>query len=104
MTATASPANTSQDPGEFASGKALTVLGMPPDGGGTVGFWVEAYLGAAVRGVRSAEVAGKIARHLDRFRAWFLDGFGHDRVAAVGRRGGANGPGHLGARRARHVA
>src|SRR5260370_22521196 len=104
MTATASPANTSQDPGEFASGKAVTVPGMPPDGGDTVGFWVEAYLGAAVRGVRSAEVAGKIARHLGRFRAWFLDGFGHDRVAAVPAREVASWRDHLAATAVRTLA
>ena len=45
MTATASSADISPDPGEFASRKALTVLGMPPSGGETVGFWAEAYLG-----------------------------------------------------------
>jgi len=104
MTAAASPADISQDPGGFASGKALTVLGMPPDGGGTVGFWVEAYLGAAVRGVRSAEVAGKIARHLGRFRAWFLDGFGHDRVAAVTVREVAGWRDHLAATTVRTLA
>ena len=104
MTAAASSANITQDPGEFASRKALTVLGMPPDGGGTVGFWVEAYLAAAVRGVRSAEVAGKIARHLDRFRAWFLDGFGHDRVAAVTAREVAGWRDHLAATAVRTLA
>jgi integrase len=104
MTATASTADISPDPGEFASRKALTVLGMPPDGGGTVGFWVEAYLAAAVRGVRSAEVAGKIARHLGRFRAWFLDGFGHDRVAAVTAREVAGWRDHLAATAVRMLA
>jgi hypothetical protein len=33
--------------------------------------------------VRSDEVTGKIARHLDRFTAWFTTGYGHDRVSAV---------------------
>jgi site-specific recombinase XerD len=37
----------------------------------------------AVRGARSDEVAGKIARHLDRFTTWLTDGLGHDRVSAV---------------------
>ncbi len=41
----------------------------------TVGFWVEAYLTAAVRGIRSEEVAGKIARHLGRFADWMADGW-----------------------------
>lgn len=86
MTGTASSGNTTTDPAEFTSGKVLTVLGVPAGGIGgadTVGFWIEAYLAAAVRGVRSAEVAGKIARHLRRFDAWLVAGFGHDRVAAV---------------------
>ncbi len=64
MTGTASSGNTGQDAREFASGKVLTVLGTPAGGGDTLGFWIEAYLTAAVRGVRSPEVAGKIARHV----------------------------------------
>jgi len=83
MTDIASSGNTGEDPREFASGKVLTVLGTPAGGGETLGFWIEAYLTAAVRGVRSAEVAGKIARHLGRFRDWTVEGFGHDRIAAV---------------------
>lgn len=82
--ATVSSGNTSQDRDEFASRKVLSFLGAPAEGAEeTVGFWIEAYLTAAVRGVRSAEVAGKIARHLSRFDAWMLAGFGHDRIAAV---------------------
>lgn len=83
MAVTASAGNTPQDPREFASRKVLAVLGVPADDTETVRFWIEAYLTAAVRGVRSAEVAGKITRHLDRFRDWFVEGFGHDRIAAV---------------------
>jgi hypothetical protein len=56
---------------------------VPDNGSQTLTFWIEAYLAAAVHGVRSAEVAGKIAQHLKRFREWFADGFGHDRIAAV---------------------
>jgi integrase len=72
-----------QNPGQFASRKVLSVLGVPDTGSETASFWIEAYLTAAVRGVRSPEVAGKISRHLSRFRDWLLAGFGHDRVAAV---------------------
>jgi site-specific recombinase XerC len=79
----ASSGNTSQDRREFASRKVLTVLRVPAEGAETLGFWTEAYLTAAVQGVRSAEVAGKIARHLVRFRDWFGEGFGHNRIAAV---------------------
>lgn len=80
---TESWANTPQDPREFASRKVPTSLGVPTGDTATVGFWVQAYLTAAVEGVRSPEVAGKIARHLGRFRNWFADGFGHDRITAI---------------------
>ena len=83
MAGTASSGNTGEDPREFASGKVLAVLGVPAEGGETLEFWIDAYLTAAVRGVSSAEVAGKIARHLGRFRDWSPAGFGHDRIAAV---------------------
>ncbi|NBE99610.1 MULTISPECIES: tyrosine-type recombinase/integrase [unclassified Nonomuraea] len=46
-------------------------------------MWTERYLDLAVRGVRSAEVTAKIARHLERFGAWIVDGLGHDRLSAI---------------------
>ena len=82
MTAVSSSADTAQDRREFASRKAVAVLGAPVDDDSVTG-WVGAYLAAAVHGVRSAEVAGKVARHLDRFAAFLLDGFGHDRIGTV---------------------
>src|SRR6266498_1193475 len=48
--------------------------------------WARRYLDAAVRGVRSAEVADKIALHLARFRDHFHIAHGHDRLSAVVRR------------------
>ena len=57
--------------------------GSPGDAGDSLATWTQRYLDLAVRGVRSDEVAGKIARHLDRFAAWFTAGYGHDRVSAV---------------------
>ena len=39
-----------------------------------------------VEGVRSPEVAAKIGLHLDRFRGFFVDVYGHERVSTVGRR------------------
>src|SRR4249919_1868897 len=45
--------------------------------------WTQRYLDLAVRGVRSDEVTGKIARHLNRFTDWLTAGLGHDRVSAV---------------------
>lgn len=73
----------SRRPREFTSRKVLTVLGVPAEEPETLGFWVEAYLTAAVHGVRSQEVTSTIARHLARFRDWFTDGPGHDRIAAL---------------------
>ena len=48
--------------------------------------WAGRYLDAAVRGVRSAEVADKIALHLARFRDHFHAAHGHDRLSAVVKR------------------
>ncbi|GAA3515414.1 tyrosine recombinase XerC [Streptosporangium album] len=48
-----------------------------------LGVWIEHYLDLAVRGVRSAEVTGKISRHLERLRAWITTGLGHARVSAI---------------------
>ena len=39
-----------------------------------------------VEGVRSPQVAAKIDLHLDRFRAFFVDVYGHERISTVGRR------------------
>jgi integrase len=49
----------------------------------SLALWVGRYLDLAVAGVRSVEVAGKIARHVGRFHAWFAAGYGHDRISAV---------------------
>ena len=54
-----------------------------PYGADSLASWTRRYLDLAVRGVRSDEVTGKIARHLDRFTAWLTDGLGHDRISAV---------------------
>ena len=48
--------------------------------------WAGRYLDATVRGVRSAEVADKIALHLPRFRDHFHAAHGHDRLSTVVRR------------------
>ena len=58
-------------------------LDVAPDG---LGAWAERYLDLAVRGVRSAEVAAKVARHLGRFRDHVVAAYGHDRLSAVVRR------------------
>ena len=36
--------------------------------------------------MRSPEVAAKIDLHLDRFRAFFVELYGHERISTVGRR------------------
>ena len=62
------------------------MMGLERGTGGaddSLAAWAQRYLDLAVRGVRSDEVAGKIARHLDRFTAWLIGGLGHDRISAV---------------------
>ncbi len=89
MPPTAVPANAEQDRRKIASRKMLGVAGAPAGGRSngetedSLAIWAERYLALAVRGVRSAEVAAKIARHLDRFHAFIIAGFGHDRIATV---------------------
>jgi hypothetical protein len=79
-------AETGQERGKFASGKMVDLSHPARPGDDSLTVWVGWYLELAVRGVRSAEVTGKIGRHLGRFQAWFAGGFGHDRVSAVTRR------------------
>jgi site-specific recombinase XerD len=83
MPPTSVSANTGQDRRKIASRKVLEVSGAAPKADDSLTVWVDRYLELAVCGVRSAEVGAKIARHLDRFRTWFADGFGHDRLSAV---------------------
>ena len=45
--------------------------------------WASRYLAAAVHGVRSTEVADKIALRLGRFRDHFAGAHGHERLSAV---------------------
>lgn len=48
--------------------------------------WMECYLRLAVNGVRSEEVAQKIALHLSRFQRFFRQSYGHDRLSTCLRR------------------
>jgi integrase len=83
MPPTVTSADAVQDRRKIASRKVLEVAAAPADGDDRLAAWAERYLDLAVRGVRSPEVAAKIARHLDRFQTWFHAGFGHDRISAV---------------------
>jgi len=58
--------------------------------------WMDRYRTLAVAGVRSGEVAAKIALHLERFRLFVVDAYGHDRISTVGRRDVAAWQRHLG--------
>jgi hypothetical protein len=68
---------------KVTSRKVIDLGGGLGDANDSLATWTQRYLDLAVRGVRSDEVTGKIARHLDRFAAWFTNGYGHDRVSAV---------------------
>ena len=48
--------------------------------------WTDRYQALVVKGVRSPHVAAKIDLHLERFRAFFVDVYGHERISTVGRR------------------
>jgi integrase len=72
-----------QDRREITSRKVAGLDRGPGDADDSLTSWTQRYLDLAVRGVRSDEVTGKIARHLDRFTVWLTDGLGHDRISAV---------------------
>jgi integrase len=59
------------------------LVGTAPD---SLTAWIERYLALAVVGVRSEEVAKKITLHLERFAAFYQEGYGHERVSTVLRR------------------
>jgi integrase len=61
---------------------ARLVAGVPD----SLAAWMERYLALAVVGVRSEEVAKKVALHLERFAAFYKEGYGHERIATVLRR------------------
>lgn len=48
--------------------------------------WMQHYEEMAVRGVRSKEVAQKIDLHLHRFRIFFAEAYGHERISACVKR------------------
>jgi integrase len=60
--------------------------GLPEDVPDSLAAWATRYLALAVVGVRSPAVTQKIALHLDRFIAFFIASYGHDRISTCLRR------------------
>jgi integrase len=60
--------------------------GLPEDVPDALAAWATRYLALAVVGVRSPAVTQKIALHLDRFIAFFIASYGHDRISTCLRR------------------
>ena len=60
--------------------------GLAEDVPDSLAAWATRYLALAVVGVRSAAVTHKIALHLDRFVAFFIESYGHDRISTCLRR------------------
>jgi hypothetical protein len=60
--------------------------GLPADVPDSLAAWATRYLALAVVVVSSEAVTKKVALHLDRFIAFFQDGYGHDRISTCLRR------------------
>lgn len=63
--------------GQIVPAQALDVATIPD----RMEVWIDRYQAFAVEGVRSVVVATKIALHLGRFRDFFEDAYGHDRLS-----------------------
>lgn len=74
---------TAPDPRRLPSQKAIASVTTGVEVSDSVAAWTDHYLELAVRGVRSAEVAGKIVAHLARFVEFITDAYGHDLSALV---------------------
>jgi integrase len=64
-------------------GAVVPFTGAAPDAVESLSAWVTRYLTLAVVGVRSEEVADKIALHLERFATFYKDAYGHERIRNV---------------------
>jgi integrase len=64
-------------------GAVVPFTGAAPDSIERLSAWVTRYLALAVVGVRSEEVADKIALHLERFRTFYQAAYGHERIRNV---------------------
>lgn len=67
---------------ESARGPVALVPDRAPATVDSLTVWSQRYQQLAVAGVRSAEVAKKIALQLDRFVAFYQGGYGHDRASS----------------------
>ena len=75
------------DPDQLTSQKAKAPDSAPlQPPGDSLREWIGSYQALAVTGVRSPMVADKVALHLDRFRRYFENAYGHDRISACLRR------------------
>jgi site-specific recombinase XerD len=83
MPPTGTSADAARDRRRITSRKLRVGLEGPGATDDSLAVWAERYLTLAVRGARSAEVAGKITRHLHSFHAFLTAGLGHDRLSAV---------------------
>ncbi len=61
----------------------MPFAGGAPETVEALAAWVTRYLTLAVVGVRSEEVADKIALHLQRFATFYNEAYGHERVRNV---------------------
>jgi site-specific recombinase XerD len=98
------PADAARDRRKITSRKMRVGLEGPGAADDSLALWAHRYLTLAVRGARSAEVAGKITRHLASFHAFLAAGLGHDRVSAVTPREVAAWREHLAATMVRTLA
>src|SRR6266542_3181942 len=64
-------------------GSLVPFTGAAPDTVESLSAWVARYLTLAVVGVRSEEVADKIALHLQRFATFYKEAYGHERIRNV---------------------
>lgn len=76
-------AESARQPAGFPSRKVASVFTAVSD---SLRAWMDRYQSLAVAGVRSGEVAAKVALHLRRFRSFFLEAYRQERISTVGRR------------------
>jgi integrase len=86
MTASSLPKTLVHLPSFTARKVQAVPTGLPEQVPDSLTAWATRYLALAVVGVRSPAVTQKIALHLDRFVAFFIESYGHDRISTCLRR------------------